>query len=178
MDDYGWKTLRERLVGGFSLREIELPTGKRVDYIVVSYPTAVGVLAFTEQEQLIMVGQYRYAVGGYSWEIPTGSQDEGESLEECARRELEQETGYRAEQIEPLFTFHPSNGATDQVVHLYLALNTKKITSALKHEEPIEELIEVKLCPFKEVLSEVLQGKIRDAATVIAVLLCAGRFGA
>lgn len=174
----GWKTLRKRLIGSFSINGIELPTGKRVDYIVVSYPPAVGILAFDEQGQVIMVGQYRYAINEYSWEIPMGSPDEGESLEQSVRRELEEETGYRAEHIEPLFTFYPSNAASDQVIHLYLARSTQKVTAVPSYGEPVEELIQVKHLPFEEVLRQVSQGEIRDAATVIAVLVYAGLYGA
>jgi 8-oxo-dGTP pyrophosphatase MutT (NUDIX family) len=178
MTDQSWKTLRQRSIGGFSIREVELPTGKRIDYVVVSYPPVVGVLAFDEQGQVVLVGQYRYAVDEYSWEIPLGSPDEGESLEEAARRELEQETGCRAEHLEPLFTFHPSNAASDQVGHLYLARNARKVTEALNSDEPVEELIQIKHLPFEEVLRQVSTGEIRDAATVIAVLIYAARHGA
>jgi ADP-ribose pyrophosphatase len=175
MQEHGWKTLRAKLIGTISLREVELPTGKRIDYLVVSYPEAVGILALTPDKEVIMVGQYRYAVEEYSWEIPAGNRDAGESVEDCARRELEEETGYRAGQIDLLFSFHPTNGATNQVVHLCLASDLTLVAPVLTHKEPIEETIRVEPVAFNEALNKVLRGELHDAATVIALLLYAER---
>ena len=148
-----------------------MPTGQRLDYLVVSYPEAVGVLALTEDERVVMVGQYRYAVDEYSWEIPMGTREGGESAVECAKRELQEESGYLAGRIEPLFTFHPSNAVSDQTVYLCLASELTAGTPSPEHPEPVEELIRLELVPFDVVLAQALRGEIRDAATVIAVLL-------
>lgn len=169
-DKFRWKTLRTRLMGTFSLKQVQLPTGKCLDYLLVSYPEAAGVLALTDDQQVVMVGQYRYAVDEYCWEIPAGSREKGESVVKCAKRELQEETGYSARHIKPFFTFHPSNAASDHTVHLCLATNLTKSKLSTSHKEPVEELIRVKLLPFDIVLNQVLQGEIRDACTVIAVL--------
>lgn len=175
METYRWKTRQTRLIGTFSLREVELPTGQRTDYLVLSYSDAVGVLALTEDEQVVMVGQYRYTVNEYSWEIPMGAQEPDESIIECAKRELQEETGYLAGRIEPFFAFYPSNGASDQTIYLCLASDLTPNMFLSEHLEPTEEFIQLKLMPFDVVLEQVLQGKIRDAATVIAILLYAQR---
>lgn len=176
MDKFRWETLSTRLVGTFSLKHVKLPTGRFVDYLVVSYPEAVAVLALTEDQQVVMVGQYRYAVDEYCWEIPAGSREEGESIVKCAKRELQEETGYSAKHIKPFFTFHPSNAASNQIVHLCLATNLTKSKPSTSHKEPVEELIRVKLVPIDIVLNQVLQCEIRDACTVIAILYYAHKY--
>ena len=175
MRESRWKTLRTKLIGTINMREVELPTGKRLDYLVVSYPEAVGVLALIDHQRVILVGQYRYAVDEYSKEIPMGARDSGESIEDCARRELEEETGYSAAHVEKVFTFHPSNAASNQVVHICVASELTQKTSAVEHHEPVEELIQVEIVPFDELLNMVLRDEIKDASTVIAVLLYSSR---
>lgn len=173
MQDERWKVLRTKLVGSFSIREVELPTGKRLDYLVIGYPEAAAVLALTDDQQVILVGQYRYAVNEYSWEIPSGGIEDGESAENCARRELREETGYSPGRIEQLITYHPSNAASNQVIHVFLALDLERTEPEPVHEEPVEQTIKVDLVPFDELLKRVRQGEIHDAATIIAVLLYA-----
>ncbi len=99
----------------------------------------------------------------------------GETLEDCARRELSEETGFVASNLEHLFTFHPSNAASDQVIHLYLASGVtpgKPLSSA---REPVEESMRVELVPFQSVFQRVLSNEIKDAATVVAALIYAQR---
>jgi 8-oxo-dGTP pyrophosphatase MutT (NUDIX family) len=171
MPTESWKTLRTKLVGKFAIKEVELPTGQRLDYLVVSYPESVAVLALTDDGKAVVVGQYRVAVGEYSWEIPSGAMDSGETAESSARRELEEETGYRAGRLEPMLSYHPSNSASDQVIHVWLARDLTPAAPAPVHTEPVERTIKVALAPFDELLEQVQRGEVRDASTVIAVLL-------
>jgi ADP-ribose pyrophosphatase len=173
MQDERWKVLRTKLVGSFSIREVELPTGKRLDYLVIGYPQAAAALALTDDQKVVMVGQYRYAVNEYSWEIPSGGIEDGESADSCARRELKEETGYSPGRLEPLITYHPSNAASDQAIHVFLALDLKRGEPEPAREEPVEETIKIALVPFDELLKRVRQGEIHDASTIIAVLLYA-----
>jgi len=173
MQDERWKVLRTKLVGSFSIREVELPTGKRLDYLVIGYPEAVAVLALTDDREVIMVGQYRFAVDEYSWELPSGGIEDGESAENCARRELREETGYTPGRIEPMITYHPSNAASNQVIHVFLALDLERTDPEPVRDEPVEQTIKVDTVPFDELLRRVRQGEIHDAATIIAVLLYA-----
>ena len=105
MDKFRWETLCTRLVGTFRLKNVKLPTGRFVDYLVVSYPEAVGVLALTEDQQVVMIGQYRYAIDEYCWEIPAGSREKGESIVKCAKWELKEETSYSARHVKPFLLF-------------------------------------------------------------------------
>jgi len=153
-----------------NIREVELPTGRKIDYVMFSYPESVAVLAVTERRQVILVGQYRYAIDRYSWEIPCGGLGQHETVEECGLRELEEETGYRARRIERLFGFHPSNATSDEFTHVCLASQLDPAGKPSNHQEPVEETIKVKLVAFDEVLDSVIKGEIHDAPTMIAIL--------
>lgn len=176
MNDYRWKVLRTKLIAELSIRELELPTGRRIDYVVVNYPESVGVLAITERREVLLVGQYRYAIDKYSWEIPCGGRAEDESVEDCARRELEEETGYRAGRIDRLPGFHSSNATSNELTHLCLASELSWVGIPSEHNEPVEETIEVKLVPFDDALTSIKEGEIHDAPSMIALLLLAQSF--
>ncbi len=134
---------------------------------VVRHPGAAAVVALTRGGKVVLVRQLREAVGERLLEIPAGIYDvEGESPEDAARRELEEETGYRAIGLEPLGRIHTSPGFTDEVIHLFLA-------EAEPGGEP-EAGIEVVEVPLQEALRAVDRGEISDAKTALGILL-AGR---
>jgi 8-oxo-dGTP pyrophosphatase MutT (NUDIX family) len=173
MDDYRWKVLRTKLIAELNIRELELPTGRRIDYVVLNYPESVGVLALTERQEVILVGQYRYTIDEYSWEIPCGGRSENESVEDCARRELEEETGYRAGRIDRLPGFHASNATSNEFAHLCLATELSWVGRPAENQEPVEETIQVKPVAFDDVLASIMKGDIHDAPSMIAILLYA-----
>jgi ADP-ribose pyrophosphatase len=164
-----WTILETKALGTFRLKRVESPSGQRVDYVVVSYPEVVAVLPLTADEQVVLINQYRHAAEEPTLEIPGGVREAGESIEQCARRELEEETGYRAGQLDPLLSFHPSSANIEQVVHLCVACGLDRV-GAPAHSELLEEETSIALIPFASLLEQVLRGEIRDAATVIAVL--------
>jgi ADP-ribose pyrophosphatase len=127
---------------------------------------AVGVLALTSSGDVLLVRQFREPVRHEMLEIPAGLRDmEGETPEECARRELVEETGYAAARIEPLGRFFSSSGLTDERYLLYRAA-VPDAPSA----DP-EGGIELVRMPFAEALREVEDGGIEDAKTALALLL-------
>ena len=130
---------------------------------------AVGVLALTSSEDVLLVRQFREPVRREMLEIPAGLRDvEGETPEECARRELLEETGYAAARIEPLGRgFFSSSGLTDERYLLYRA-DVRDAPSA----DP-EAGIDLIRMPFAEALREVEEGGIEDAKTALALLLAA-----
>jgi ADP-ribose pyrophosphatase len=135
---------------------------------VVRHPGAVAVLAIHDGHA-ILIRQLREAVGERLLEIPAGIRDvEGEAPEETARRELLEETGYRAVTLRPLGRIHSSPGFTDEVVELYMG-------EAEPTAGASEPDVEVLPTPFDEAVALVRRGRITDSKTAVAVLLAAGR---
>jgi 8-oxo-dGTP pyrophosphatase MutT (NUDIX family) len=129
--------------------------------------TACGVLALDEEDRVVLVGQWRYPLELYSWEIPEGGGDEGESPFEAIRRELAEEAGLSAQVWEPLCFFHASNSSTDEEVFLFLASGLSATNA--HHPEEDEELM-LHREPFADCLRRVLSGEITDSLTVMALL--------
>ncbi|HIP57347.1 MAG TPA: NUDIX domain-containing protein, partial [Ignisphaera aggregans] len=95
--------------------------GNEVVRDVVSFGTAVAVLPIIDDNKVVLVRQYRAPVNSWILEVPAGKVEPGESPEECAKRELEEETGYRAMSMEKLVSIYTSPGYSDEVLHIYLA---------------------------------------------------------
>ncbi|HEX8163737.1 MAG TPA: NUDIX hydrolase [Pyrinomonadaceae bacterium] len=166
-----WKTLSSKVVYDnpwIRVREdaVVHPDGGRGIYGVVHYKNvAVGVLAF-EGEDVYLVGQYRYPLERYSWEIPEGGCPEGEDTLDAARRELEEETGLLAGAWRKLGEAHLSNSVSDELAVWYEATG---LTQGVGRPEGSEEL-RVRRVPFGEAVRMVLEGEITDSVSVIAIL--------
>jgi len=129
--------------------------------------TACGVLALDDQDRVVLVGQWRYPLETYSWEIPEGGGAITESPFEAMRRELAEETGLSARCWEPLCFFHPSNSSTDEEAFLFLATDLGPVEG--HHAEDDEELL-LHHEPFPACLRRVLSGEITDSLTAMALL--------
>lgn len=128
--------------------------------------TACGVVALDEEDRVVLVGQWRYPLESYSWEIVEGGGEAHESPFECIQRELAEEAGLRAEVWEPLAYTNLSNSSTDEEAFLFLATELSEA-----HGEPDEEEeLNVHREPFEDCLRRVLSGEIADGLTVIALL--------
>ncbi|HET8575608.1 MAG TPA: NUDIX hydrolase [Methylomirabilota bacterium] len=169
-----WKTTATRPVyenRWIKVREdvAELPDGRTTIYGVVECAECVGVLPFLDQDTVLLVGQYRYVARDFYWEIPTGAQHAGESLEEAAQRELTEEAGHVAGRLTKLGDFHTSKSIMREVAHLYLAEELQPASRPADRTEFIER----RPFPFADVLRMVGRGEIKDSMTIIAVLLAA-----
>lgn len=135
--------------------------------------TACGVLALDDQDRVVLVGQWRYPLEAYSWELPEGGGEAHESPFEAIRRELREETGLEAETWEPLLFAHLSNSSTDEETFLFLAtgLRPSEGGSAAEDDEELHQLSE----PFARCLQRVLAGEITDGLTVMALLALQAR---
>ena len=129
--------------------------------------TACGVLALDEADRVVLVGQWRYPLELYSWEIPEGGGDPAESPFEAIRRELAEEAGLAARVWEPLAFFHPSNSSTEEEAFLFLASDLSPVED--HHPEDDEELLHHRE-PFEDCLRRVLRGEITDSLTAMALL--------
>jgi len=127
---------------------------------------AIGVLPLDEQGNTWLVGQYRFPLDQYSWEIPEGGGEQGVAPVESAQRELLEETGLVAQEWSPLLEMHLSNSVTDEKAILFLARQLEQ------HEampEETEQLV-VRRLPFEEAYQMVQKGQIMDSMSVAAIL--------
>ena len=153
-----WLKLREDTVA--------LPDGRTTPYGVVECGDCVGVLPFVDAERVILVRQYRYIAGRYTWEMPTGGVHPGESLVEATQRELAEEAGYHAGELGPLASYHTSKSSMDETAHLFVG---RQLTPATATPDDTE-FIERRIFPFSTVLDMVRSGQITDSMTIIAAL--------
>ncbi len=164
-----WKTLNSQSVYENNWIEVtdhkvKNPAGQDGIYGVVRFKNrAVGVVPY-EDGHIWLVGQTRYIFNAYSWEIPEGGCPKDEPLEDCARRELREETGLNAETLSPLFEMHLSNSVTDEWGVVYLATGLSQGEAA---PEPTED-ITVKKISLDEFYVEVEAGRITDSLSVAA----------
>ena len=166
-----WRTLSSRETydnSWIKVREdtVIRPDGEHGIYGVVHYKNvAVGILPI-EGEFTYLVGQYRYTLDQYSWEIPEGGCAEGEDPLCAAQRELEEETGLRAARWEKLGEAHLSNSVSDERAVWFLAA---ELTQGEHRPEGTEEL-NVRRVPFNDVLRMALAGEITDALSLLAIM--------
>ena len=132
----------------------------------MTHPGAVGVLAFDPSGKILLVKQYRYPVGEFTLEIPAGKLSKGEDLLACARRELEEETGFAAGKIRKLVAFWPTAAFSDEVIHLYVAQDLRP--TRMKPDD--DEYIELARVSSRQMDALIRRGKIRDSKTLIAHL--------
>jgi 8-oxo-dGTP pyrophosphatase MutT (NUDIX family) len=139
--------------------------------------TGCGVLALDEADRVVLVGQWRYPLEAYSWEIPEGGGEEDESPLAAIQRELREEAGLTARVWEPLAFCHNSNSSTDEETFLFLAGGLADAPGGCA-AEPDEEFLQHRE-PFAQCVERVLSGELTDALTVVALLaLQARRAGA
>ena len=134
---------------------------------------AIGILPVDDEGNTWLVGQYRYTLDEYSWEIPMGGVPHSEDSEEGALRELREETGLRAGKLEVLCRIHTSNSVTDEEGFVYLATD---LTQGETDFDDTEDLA-IKKLPFKEALEMVMNGRITDSLTVGGILKYARIYG-
>ncbi len=146
--------------------EVVRPDGQPGIYGLVHYRNrAVGVVAIDAADRVLLVGQYRYTLDVYSWEIPEGGTAEEEDLLSAARRELREETGTTAANWQEIARVHLSNSVSDEVAYCYLA---QDLTPGPAEPEGTEQL-HIRHVPFAEALAMTVDGRITDALSVIAL---------
>ncbi|HEV8619482.1 MAG TPA: NUDIX domain-containing protein [Nitrospiraceae bacterium] len=173
-----WKTLSSSQIytnPWFSVREDQViaPDGRPDIYHVVSARRlAVGIVPVWQDGSVTLVGQYRYPIQEYSWEIPEGGGDFNVEPLESAKRELREETGITADTWEYLGRTHTSNCFLDEVGHLFVATNLRQ---GMADPSP-EEILRVRRVPFHEAVVMVKDGHITDAISIAAIFHLLSRF--
>ena len=146
--------------------EVILPDGQKSTREIVEHPGAVVILAQNNQKQLIMVKQFRKAVEDVLLELPAGMLEPSESMIDCARRELEEETGYQAKNWEKIFDFYSTPGFCNEKLTLYFAWELMKTKVNTDHDE----FIEVTVVDKVKVQTLLKNNQIKDAKTLIGIL--------
>ncbi len=154
---------------------VRMPNGKTVELEMIRHPGAAAVVPLlsepdSEDPHVLLLRQYRYAASGMIWEIPAGVLEAGEDPAACAGRELREETGAEARQIQHLTTIYTTPGFTDEQIHIFLATG---ITAGAADLQP-DEMIEVRALPLSRVLEMIRDGEIVDGKSIVALLYVAG----
>lgn len=149
------------------LDTVRLENGRTTEREIVEHRGAVGIVALDERDHVLLIRQFRQAVEGELLEIPAGTLEVNEEPLVCARRELEEETGYRAGHIEPLGGFYSSPGFCTEYMHLYLARELRPGHLAPAEDEVIASI----KVPLAEAVGMIGRGQIRDAKSIVGLLL-------
>lgn len=145
---------------------VRLPNGNQGQRIVIRHPGAACVLAVTEQDEVVLVRQWRYATRQALLELPAGKLDAGEDPAVCAVRELEEETPYRAGSLTLLHTFYTAPGFCDEKMYLYLAEHISPTSSRRPDQD---EFVETVLLSRQAVRQALADNQIQDGKTLIGL---------
>ena len=145
---------------------ISLPNNKEASREWIKHPGAACCIPILQNKKIIMVKQYRYAIKRISIELPAGKIDKGEAPENCALRELEEETGYRTQKLTFLTNMYPAIGFSNEKMWIYLAQDLVKTNS----KPDIDEFVEVISVNKKTAMNMIKDGSINDSKTIIGIL--------
>ncbi|MBI4770091.1 MAG: NUDIX hydrolase [Chloroflexi bacterium] len=169
----GWQVLGKKVLHASRWMNLEqwdvrLPDGSRIpDHHVITFPRpAVGVVPFGADGRLLLIDHYRFQTDTRGWEIPAGAAEPGESVEQTARRELLEETGCEALELQALGRYHPTNGSSNQVFHVTLARGVHPVTTRVDPNETLG----LRWFSRAEVKAMLIDGQIRDGLSLTGLL--------
>jgi ADP-ribose pyrophosphatase len=148
---------------------LSVDCGKPFRLDIIRHPGAAAIVPVTAEGEIVLLSQYRHAAGGTIWEIPAGTLEDGEAPEQCARRELTEETGFIARSWTRLGSILPLPAYSDERIHLFLARDLTPARQALD----ADEILAVHTFVTDEVFKMVHDGRIQDAKSICALSLAA-----
>jgi ADP-ribose pyrophosphatase len=163
------RTLSKLFANHFTaqLDTVRLRTGKTTERIKIDHPEAAAVIPFLDSQRIVMVRQWRYAIARETLEIPAGKVDPGENLLDCARRELLEETGYHAERLLPIFSYHPAIGYSNEVIKIYAASGLQHVSET----QDVDEISRLEVIDLDRLHDLIVEGVVSDGKTVIGISL-------
>ena len=153
------------------VRDLLLPNGRRTTFSIVEHPGAVAIVPVCHNGDLLLLKQFRPSLGAELYEIPAGTREKGEAPLVTAKRELIEETGFKARQWKKLSEFYTAPGFCTELMHLYLA----KRLSPDEAEKDADEIIRPVRMSLDKALSLIRTGRIRDAKSIAGILLYHGQ---
>lgn len=145
--------------------KVILNDGQPATREVVEHRGAAAIVPLLEDNQVVLVRQYRYPISQNLLEIPAGTLEPGESPNDCARRELEEEAGFKCEELNKIFECYVAPGYSTEKIHFYIARNLSRSNPNPDQDERIN----VEIIPLTEVVNKIRKGEICDAKTICAI---------
>ena len=163
----GSRLIHDGRVVHLSMDTVRFPDGSEGELELIRHPGASAVLPVKgsledSDPEVLLIRQYRYAAGGYIYEVPAGLPEEGETWEQCAHRELEEEAGVRAGRLVPMTSILTTPGFTNEVIHLFAAFDLEE--GRVRHDD--DEFLDVVAMPMSAVMELIRDGKIRDGKSL------------
>lgn len=147
--------------------QVILPNGEEKTYSYIDFAKGVCILPITDNNEIVCIKQYRHAMKSWQWELPAGMIDDSDPTPlETAKRELEEETGYKAEHFLDLGSFYPSPGSTSEEIHLFAAAGLTATEQNLENSEQIE----VHKISMKDLNNLIKSGEFKHGAGLAAIL--------
>lgn len=175
--EHGERSLYESDWMSLRLVDVEVPGGPRFEHHVLRMPrpAAGTVVHDPDRGAVLLLWRHRFITGSWSWEIPAGAVDDGETVEQAAVREAVEESGWRPTRLEPLTTYHPMPGAVDQAFHLFYADEAHEVGPPTDPSESER----VEWVPVADVVVALADGRVNEGMTLTALSLAVatGRLG-
>jgi ADP-ribose pyrophosphatase len=149
------------------LDEVLLQNNQTGQRIRIDHPEASAIIPFVSDKEILMVRQYRYALGRETLEIPAGKLDPGENPDQCIQRELLEETGYEAGTIRWVYTYAPALGYSNELIHIYSGHQLRKANAGIDERE----IAAVEKIPLQELKHMIKERVILDGKTLLGLSL-------